>query len=157
MQSIINRFTMRMQAVAQGDAWYGMNAKEALDKIPAEIATKRFHGQHNIAEILKHMIQWKRFCYEKAVGNVDFDIYGSSEHDWETMDSITIKEWSGLKAKYFTINEDLIDAILNMEKEWLDQSVPGRKYTYSFLYNGIIEHDIYHLGQIIFIYKMTQA
>ena len=119
--------------------------------------SKHFHGQHNIAELIYHMTQWKRFTFEKAFGDEDFDIGLNSSDDWKAIPSLTLKEWSLMKRDYFEINEKLIDGLFSIKTEWLSQEVPGRQYDFNELINGIADHDIYHLGQVIYIYKMIQS
>ncbi len=156
MESIINHITSRLHAVAEGSPWFGLSVKEALDGIDHEQAVQRINAQHNIAEILNHINQWKKFSLEKTAGDTQFDIVLNSDQDWKKTDRLTAREWQSLRDLYFEINADLIDAIQHVKKDWLDQTVPDRKYNFADLFHGIIDHDIYHLGQIIIIYKMIK-
>ena len=50
---------------------------------------------------------------------------------------------------------ELVDAAVNFPDSRLGELVPSKnqKYTYYTLLHGIIQHDIYHLGQIQLIRK----
>lgn len=156
MESIINHITARLQAVAEGSPWYGLSVKEALEHIDHNQAVTRINLQHNIAEILNHINQWKKFTLEKVAGDNTFDVILNSDQDWKQIDHLTSREWQALRDLYFETNADLVDAVQQVKKDWLDQIVPGRKYNFSDLFHGIIDHDVYHLGQIIIIHKMIK-
>jgi len=46
-----------------------------------------------------------------------------------------------------TLMDNLTDALLGKQ-------VADREYNYRFLLNGIVQHDIYHLGQIAYVKKL---
>ena len=48
----------RLEEIIFESPWYGNNIESSIMKITAVQATQRINGQHNIAEILCHMIQW---------------------------------------------------------------------------------------------------
>jgi uncharacterized damage-inducible protein DinB len=156
MESIINHITARMHAVAEGSPWFGLSVKEALETIDHVQAVERINKQHNIAEILNHINQWKKFSFEKTAGDTGFDIVLNSNQDWKKIDHLTAREWQALRDMYFELNAELVDAIQHVKKDWLDQIVPDRKYSFADLFHGIIDHDIYHLGQIIIVHKMIK-
>lgn len=146
-----------MHALADGSPWYGKSVKDALESVDHHLSTKRINNQHNIAELVYHINQWKKFAFEKIAGDIDIEIKLNSDKDWRKIDSLTAAEWAHLVSYYFEITENLIGAVQSIKKDWLDQKVPHRKYNYSDLISGIIEHDIYHLGQIIIIAKILNA
>ena len=49
----------------------------------------------------------------------------------------------------------LVEAVKNFSDPRLTELVPSKthKYTYYTLLHGIIQHDVYHLGQIAYIKK----
>lgn len=146
-----------MQALADGDPWYGKSVKGALENIDHLTAVKRINNQHNIAELLHHMIQWKKFSFEKVAGDENFNIQLNSDQDWKIINKLSAEEWKHLVEGYFEITDAFVNALKSIKKDWLDQIVPHRKYNYTDLLSGIIEHDIYHLGQIVIISKTLHS
>ncbi|MBS1653770.1 MAG: hypothetical protein JSU05_02905 [Bacteroidetes bacterium] len=56
----------------------------------------------------------------------------------------------------FKVTHDLIiEALENKDDSFLDEIVDSRKYNFRFLINGLIQHDIYHAGQLIFLKNLV--
>ena len=64
------------------------------------------------------------------------DIVISTELQWRSIIEIRGHRGRNLKSMYL------------MDDEALNTQTLGRTYNLEFLLNGIIQHDIYHLGQI---------
>ena len=133
--------------------WYGSNVNDLLSKITASQAIQRVNGQHNIAELLHHMIQWKRFVYEKTFGDKTFDIVDNAIN-WKVFDALSEGEWAAMNLEYISVTSDLVNGLNNLSLSIYAKTVPGRKYNYEHLLYGIVDHDIYHLGQIALMQKM---
>jgi hypothetical protein len=52
------------------------------------------------------------------------------------------------------MHRELMTVLKSQEAKILDTIVPGRKYNFRKLMNGICQHDVYHSGQIIYIQKL---
>ncbi len=91
---------------------------------------------------------------EKLEGNYLFVIEMNSDEDWT---EITIKnksEWDILLNNLTTTQKKIIE-ILKRQKDdkFLNSITPKREYNFKYLINGIIQHDIYHSGQIGLLYS----
>jgi uncharacterized damage-inducible protein DinB len=49
---------------------------------------------------------------------------------------------------------ELIEVLQQQKDDLLLETIPGKEYNYRQLLNGIIHHDIYHIGQIAYLNKM---
>lgn len=143
----------RIDEVMYESPWYGSNVNDLLSKITASQAIQRVNGQHNIAELLHHMIQWKRFVYEKTFGDKTFDIVDNAIN-WKVFDALSEGEWAAMNLEYISVTSDLVNGLNNLSLSIYAKTVPGRKYNYEHLLYGIVDHDIYHLGQIALMQKM---
>jgi hypothetical protein len=47
----------------------------------------------------------------------------------------------------------LIESITELDKNILDGNVAGKNYTNYFLLHGLIQHNVYHAGQIALLKK----
>ena len=142
--------------VWQGSPWYGSAVMNGLSDITLQEASGRIANQHTIAEILHHMTQWKKFALEKLRGNGGYDIRVDSHADWIMLNDLDEAAWEHIKKLYGQVTSDLLAEIPNHPDEILDDLVSGRKYTYLELMQGITEHDIYHLGQILLLKKIMR-
>ena len=57
-------------------------------------------------------------------------------------------------AEFKAIHKKIIALLDKKDDDFLLEIVDYRKYNYRFLLNGMIEHTIYHLGQVAYLNKM---
>lgn len=145
----------RLEEVIYDSPWYGQNINDILSKINATQALIRINNQHSIAEILQHMTVWKRFVYQKTFGDKEFDIRANDETDWKIIESLSEGEWGTMILEFMSITGELIQALGQLSAASYDKKVPGRDYTYDHMLFGIVDHDIYHIGQIALLSKLV--
>ena len=144
------------QTAYDGDPWYGKSIKSILSEIDNDTAVKKVNDQHSILELLYHMINWREFTISRLEEgkNTTADFFG--ENDWQVLDHKNLSLWErGLKLLDDT-QTILIEALKNLDPEVLDKIVAERKYDGRHLLYGLLEHDVYHLGQIAFIMKSVR-
>jgi hypothetical protein len=75
-------------------------------------------------------------------------------NDWRNIDP-KIHTWKkGIEQLKATHNK-IIELLKQKEDDnFLGDIVPLRKYNFRFLLNGLIQHNIYHLGQVAYLKKM---
>ena len=140
----------------QGEPWFGRNARQLLGDVDKEAAFVKLNGQHSIVELVWHMITWREFtinCLEKSS---EYDLKHFENLDWRQLDHDDKSLWKqGLDILDATQNR-LINVLQQQDDAILEQNVSERAYNYRKLINGIIQHDIYHLGQIAYINKQIK-
>ena len=140
----------------EGNPWYGRNMKQLLSEIGETIAFEKPAGQHSILELLWHMIAWKEFIISRLRTDNDKPLHYFEERDWMQLDHSDKKLWKeGLK-KFHELHTELVDIIWQQKDELLAQKVSERNYDFRKLLHGIVEHDIYHIGQVAYIVKMLK-
>lgn len=142
--------------VFDGKPWHGASVMETLRSISPGIVNTRSEGKsHTIAELVKHMLNWRNFVIERLNGNSDFSIELNSNLDWEENFIIEDeKEWESLIGELNVSQEKLAEALMKKGEDWLVQKAPSEDYNNEFMLRGIIFHDVYHLGQIRLIQKL---
>jgi uncharacterized damage-inducible protein DinB len=145
----------KLKDVYEGDPWFGRNAKELLGEVDEHIAFEKPSAQHSILEILWHMVTWKEFAISR-LRNDKQNIRSFEQNDWRQLDHTDRELWrSGLK-KLFQTHNEMIEVLQQQTDEILSQRVEERRYDFRKLLYGVLEHDIYHLGQIAYIKKLLQ-
>lgn len=145
----IDQLIASLSEIFEGEPWYGESVMRKLENVPYIIGDKTcLPESHNVAQIVAHLISWKNFALEKLKENADFKIEIDSEQDWPTVKVDSRKAWEDLKHDLVVAQMSLYEFLKGKTDDFLDKKVAGRKYTYEYLLNGIIQHDIYHLGQI---------
>jgi uncharacterized damage-inducible protein DinB len=129
-----------------GNAWYGSPVMEVLTGVTPEIASGRVSDNtHSIVELVLHMAAWRNFVVWKLKG-VAFEMT-------EELNYPKPIEWPMAVSLLEQSQQGLITAIQSFPEQELSKQVPNRKYDFSHLLYGIIQHDIYHLGQIALLKK----
>src|SRR5699024_5626045 len=110
---------------------------------------------HSVAELLGHLLTWRVEGLKKLQGQKS-KITGQSAENWRTNDELKQIGWKKLKADLNSTQNQLISLLDNKSDDFLTKNdyVPG--YSYQYLVDGWIHHDIYHLGQIGLSVKLLQ-
>lgn len=150
MQKVTNIPSM-LHRVYEMAAWHGPTIKQSLENVDIEKALRRFEGSHNIAELVHHMTAWRIFTIKKLQGETAFDI--TAAFNFIKYDKLTEQTWQGLLDRLNESQQTLLDLVTHMPDEKLWEVVSGRTYNFYELLHGIIQHDIYHAGQIVLLKK----
>jgi uncharacterized damage-inducible protein DinB len=137
------------------EAWHGPSLAEVMRDVTPEMASLRISpNTHSIAELLFHMTSWRIFCVKKMQGDAEFDILTPEKNFGQLPEKIDDFEWEALQMELSLSQEELINELDKRdEDDFLEEIVPGRDYTYYDLLHGIINHDIYHSGQVMILKK----
>ena len=136
-----------------GEPWFGRNIQAILKEINEDIASQKPNGQHSILELLYHMINWRLFTINRLEKS-SATVKSFEENDWQVLDHQDKSLWQKGIEQLNDTQQRLLNLINTMKDEDLQSPVHERDYENRTLINGIIQHDIYHLGQIAYIKKM---
>ena len=140
----------------EGTPWFGRNTRELLDEISADIVFEKPYDQHSIAELLWHMINWKEFVISRLRKDAEPSVHYFEENDWRTLDRSDKNLWHQGLQQFSKLHNELVETVQQQQDELLSERVSGREYDFRKLLYGTTQHDIYHLGQIVYIKKMLE-
>lgn len=152
MNSLIQNIILQMEAVQNGKLWIGSNFDSKLSQVPERlIFTRPTDNLHSVAEIISHLTLWRKETILKiqtAKGSKTDDC----EENWLTNDQLEPLGWGFILSEYNQSLKDLLALLKEkddsfLEEEYYDTDFKGN-YPYSFVLNGMLHHDLYHLGQI---------
>jgi hypothetical protein len=114
------------------------------------MAFNRLPGTHSIIELVAHMTSWRIFVIKKLEGDSGYTVGDETNFPQAT-------DWGKTSKDLDESQSGLLTAIEKFPDEKLSHLVEGvtSKYTYYTLIHGIIHHDLYHIGQIKLISKVT--
>ena len=144
----IDELIQKFEEIYNGKPWHGTSVRSLIVGIDerhfnAPVSPKK----KTIAHLLEHMLAWRGFAIEKLKGNESFDIPMNSESDWPEP-----IERHDYKIYYLdlldTTQKELLELIKSKNNDWLSEQTLNKSYQNDFLLQGVIEHDIYHSGQI---------
>ncbi|MBL7858094.1 MAG: DinB family protein [Cyclobacteriaceae bacterium] len=130
------------------NAWHGPSVLEVLNTITAEQTSKRIGNAHTIIELVSHMTAWRIFTIKKLEGDKDYKVTDELNFPSPT-------NWTEVVQLLKESQAKLLQVMNHFPEEKLHEEVPHSSYHYTFytMLHGIIQHDLYHLGQIVLITK----
>ena len=156
MNSEISFLVSQMKDTYDGNPWYGRSIRELLNEVDESIAFQKTSGQHSIVELLWHMCTWKAFTISRLLENETKTVQQFEEEDWRVLDHSNQNLWKEGIAEFDRMHHELLHILGKQDDSILDNTVKGRDYNFRHLLNGIIQHDIYHAGQIAYVWKMLR-
>ena len=127
--------------VMDGSPWYGHSVMKVLNNIA--------DPNPHVLSILQHMIAWRDLAIDRIRG-VDRSIKIDTDEDWPQEKNFTLDD---AIERLQSTNQDFILLLQDKEDDWFKLKMKQSGYTFQFLIEGIIQHDIYHLGQIAILGK----
>lgn len=158
MNTKISGLISRLQDSLNGDPWYGDSVIGKLATIDHRTASAfPLPNIHSIAEVLQHLINWHVFTVRKIKGDKTFIIQQNDSNDWTPVSIETETDWQDLIGDYKNSAKELIEALEGMDDSFLNRDIPGKPYTFGYLLEGIVQHNVYHLGQIALLKKWVDT
>jgi len=148
MKSRIDKLIFQLDNVVNGTPYYGDSVNHIIDLITSEQANNSINDGHSIAQIMKHMLSWRLYAIEHLKGNDDYDIELGSNIDWPDIIINSSSEWNELKQEFKQSHETLIELLKEKDDNWLSIKLPRKEFSYNFMLKGIMQHDLYHIGQV---------
>ena len=136
-----------------GEAWHGPALMEILADVDASIAVARpISTAHSIWELVQHIAVWESVGRRRLEGDrAQIDI--SSPEDWPPADDTSEAAWEQAKAALDRGHQALREAITRVDESRLDQPIFEGMSTVYVTVHGVIQHDLYHAGQIAILKK----
>ena len=157
--STSENFSHELQNVLSGDPWYGSPVYTILKGVTFETAYEKPPGSiHNIAEIVLHMIAWTEEVMDRMNG---LPSGVPTSGDWPKTGSPDEQKWQNYVEDLKLVNVNLIGIIQNFPPDQWNEPTnderngeQGTGVTYEELINGLIQHHIYHSGQIALLKRI---
>ena len=145
----IESFIDDFKEVYKGDPWSGISITKSLERIPwQDVNGKPETERKSIAEILLHIINWRIFVIAKIKENKPFTIRLNSQEDWTPIVINSDAEWEQLLERLEETQNIICSLLQGKSNYWFSEITAGKPYTNAYMMRGIIQHDMYHLGQI---------
>jgi uncharacterized damage-inducible protein DinB len=120
---------------------------------PSKAFKKITKSAHSLAELLYHRLTWGDFTLNRIEGIKEMNVSFFEKTDWREIDP-SVHTWEHGLSGYKKVHEKIIELLEQKDDEFLDQQVGHRNYNFRFLLNGLIQHNIYHAGQIAYLKKL---
>jgi len=137
----------------EGEAWHGPSLRAIINGVSATQATRDPGGNvHTIAEFVHHAAYWMKVVRHWLTGD---DIVPDQTISWGPGGSDPEATWLQAKESLTSEYQALRLAIEAFPEDKLtDVAYEASGLTYYALVHGIINHNIYHAGQIMLLKKL---
>lgn len=151
----IERIQDQLKRSFFGPSWHGPCVTEALEGVSAELSSAAsLKSAHSIRELVDHIVFWKTIV-GRVLKNEKIDLTDEIERDWSDIDDYSKDAWESAKAKLHSTHEHFSKIVQGLAETDLDREVMGVKnrFTAYQVIHGVIQHDLYHAGQIMLLKK----
>ena len=149
-QSIITN----LETTLTGEPWFGRAVYTLLDEIDeTKVFTKSNDKDHSLIELLWHMNTWAEFTLANLENRSSEELKTIEENDWRTIDPKK-HSWKNGMEELKSIHKKIAEILAEKDDNFLKEIVPNRKFNFRFMLNGLIQHNIYHAGQVAYVNKL---
>ena len=148
-----------LETVLSGDPWYGSNLYDIIEQVSFEAAFEKPPGSvHNIAGIVLHMLSWTEEVLDRMNGQT---AQLPSSGDWPDPGTPDEQKWQNYVNDLKLVNVNLLGVIQNFPEEKWNEPINdernrelGTAVSYEELVKGLIQHHIYHSGQVALLCRI---
>jgi uncharacterized damage-inducible protein DinB len=151
----LDRIADQLRRAVDGGAWHGPSLLEILAAVDAQAAAARtVAGVHSIWEILHHITAWSRAVVRRLNGET---LELTDEQDWPSVREPAQAAWLLALDDFRAAQQEVQTKIKSMSNDELGMPVPGKPYNNWFMLMGLVQHHLYHAGQIALLKKAAAS
>ncbi len=137
----------------EGNPWIDVTIKETLAKITANVAaTHTFNEGNSIWQIVNHIISWRINVLKRVQGKV---IKTPDNNYFEKIIDNSESAWKKTLKKLEDSQTQWLRFLENLDPDTFSKIYPNNQMNYYEHIHGILQHDAYHLGQIVLLAKFS--
>jgi uncharacterized damage-inducible protein DinB len=137
--------TKYIENVYRTNPWYGFGLLESLGKL-TEAQWHQTLGHRTVADIVGHLIAWRNFAIARLNDRTDFAIELHAITDWPDCSG---RSRETLLQQLEDSQASLLANLKGMTDQQLDDHFPADyAYNKEDMVLGVMQHDVYHTGQI---------
>ena len=135
-----------LRDVYQGSPWYGDSLRKTLSRVrEAEANERPLARAHSIAELVGHITTWIDTVHRRIDGEV---VHVTAAENFPRSQT-----WKEQLRRLDEAYAALADRVSSMSDADLDGKVAGKRQTVEYAVRGVVQHCIYHQGQIVLLRK----
>jgi len=151
------RLADQVRRAFDGDAWHGDSVVELLQGVNAKMAAAHpIKNAHSIWELVLHIAAWDDAVLRRAGGAA---VELEDEQNFPPVRDTSEAAWRKAVEHAKHTHDKLVKAVAAFPDSRLQEQVPGKTESYHdcfYMFSGIVQHELYHAGQIALL-KKAQA
>ncbi len=150
-----HRITHLFENLYTGHPWIEVTILPTLQQLTARQAAKRIYATWNtIWEITHHMVCWRENVLQRLQGQI---IKTPANNYIQPITDTSDGAWQNLLARLERSQEAWIKFMQTFKTKDFEKIYPVNELTYYEHIQGILQHDAYHLGQIVIMAKRVKS
>ena len=138
-----------------GGNWTSVSLKDNLADVNWQQATTQVYSFNTIAALVFHINYFVAAVLKVLQGE---PLNANDKYSFDLPPIRSQEDWEKLLDKFFADAEQLASLVEQLPESKVWETFADEKYgNYYYNIHGIIEHNHYHLGQIVLIKKMLQS
>ena len=136
-----------------GDAWIDVTIVGTLKNVNSGQAFSRpIANLNTIWEIINHLISWRETVLKRMNGEI---VEEPKNNFFEQIKNNSQEAWSAILKRFEESQQKWLEFLSKFNDQDIGKFYVQSKYTYYDLIHGILQHDAYHLGQVVLLKKMV--
>lgn len=136
-----------------GDPWIEINLVGTLDGVTETEAAKKIGSLNSIWQIVVHVISWR----ETLLKRINNETAPTPANNFiEPVKDVSAGAWNETLNRLQASQVKIIEYLSGNENINFDENPMQGQYSRYELIEGILQHDVYHLGQIVLIKKLLR-
>jgi uncharacterized damage-inducible protein DinB len=152
------RLADQIRRAFEGSAWHGDSLLELLAGVNAKTAAaKPIPNAHSIWELLLHIAAWDDVVRRRAGGAT---VALTDAQNFPPVRDVSEAAWRQTIEFAKQTHNELIKSVASFPDSRLQEPVPGKPQNYHsffYMFSGIVQHELYHAGQIALLKKLQAA
>ena len=148
------RLADQIRRAFEGDAWHGDSLLELLVEVDAATAAARpIKDAHSIWELVLHIAAWDGAVIRRTQGKA---VELTDNQNFPPVKDVGDPAWRSAIESVKKTHAELVKAVAAFPDSRLMDQVPGKTgdhYNFFYLFSGIVQHELYHAGQIALLKK----
>ncbi len=145
-RSEINRIIGQTKRAYNGDSWHGTNLEDSINSVQIEKVFRiPYPGGNSIWRLVMHLSTW----YDVAIKRLDGTPYDPPRSDdFPDPETQSEEAWESAKLKLADNHKRFLERLAELSDGDLELKVAEVGYPTYVLLHGIVQHLLYHAGQI---------
>jgi uncharacterized damage-inducible protein DinB len=145
------RIADQLRRAFDGSAWHGPALLELLEDVDvATAAVRTVPKAHSIWELVLHIAVWDAAGLRR-LGGEKWQPTGLA--NFPPVLKATESAWRKTVAQTKRTHDLLVKTVAGLSDSRLRDRVPGKRYDFYHMLHGIVQHELYHAGQIAILKK----
>ncbi len=139
-----------------GGGWYGEGSIEKLNGLDEETAFRQpAPGKHSVAELVAHATYWRTVLIKFIEGDREYRERTVDTTDFRQAGELRKAGWKNIYESFRDSQQTLLSVLESKDDSFLD-TIYADNHPYDRIVRGVVEHDLYHLGQIGYVLGLVR-